>query len=579
MRGTISLKYIMLSLLFIVSLISCDRQPETWQRLELADSLIEDRSDSSLVILKSISEDELKGRKEKARYALLMSMALDKNYIDTTTFDVLQPAIDYYLKKGTSDEKLRTYYYQGVIYENQGKYEKALDSYYKGLDLSPETEDSLILARTLVAQAILLKKFQNYKSYTDNYNKAAEIYGKIHKKNLSFICLLHSLSGYIVLNEKNKADSVMNILNALKPVEPENESLFKEYRLAKAVQFDSTDQILNLLNDDIQGFGINGFLSLAMAYHKIGNNEKAEKILELINDSNRDYDSIRYLAIKVLVLQDQEKDKEALKTYFILNQKLDSLDVVKYDQTIKNIKEKHLLEIKNKEVSQRKTLIIWTFSIGLFVLLLIILLLLIIIRSHKVQKDLERQTTINIETENARLKSESEKLNLEKEKLLLEAENMAHRISTLEEESETLKNIIKNHKELPDEVQKAIKFRIEILNSLVAGYITNNEQFEKPYEEWVKEVKENSEEFMNSNRLAFQASHPRFIKYFEDHGLTISEINYVCLYALGLRGKEVGNYMKKRSHVNMSSAIRKKLGIDQHETNIGIYVRKLLKSL
>lgn len=84
---------------------------------------------------------------------------------------------------------------------------------------------------------------------------------------------------------------------------------------------------------------------------------------------------------------------------------------------------------------------------------------------------------------------------------------------------------------------------------------------------------------MNSNRLAFQASHPNFIRYFEDHGLTTEEINYVCLYAIGLRGKEVGSYMKKRSHVNTSSAIRKKLGIDKHETNIGIYVRKLLKSL
>ena len=40
-----------------------------------------------------------------------------------------------------------------------------------------------------------------------------------------------------------------------------------------------------------------------------------------------------------------------------------------------------------------------------------------------------------------------------------------------------------------------------------------------------------------------------------------------------------GNYMKKRSHVNISSGIRKKLGIDKHETNIGIYVRKLLKKL
>ena len=37
--------------------------------------------------------------------------------------------------------------------------------------------------------------------------------------------------------------------------------------------------------------------------------------------------------------------------------------------------------------------------------------------------------------------------------------------------------------------------------------------------------------------------------------------------------------MKMRSHVNISSTIRKKLGIDKHETNIGIYVRRLLSNL
>ena len=57
------------------------------------------------------------------------------------------------------------------------------------------------------------------------------------------------------------------------------------------------------------------------------------------------------------------------------------------------------------------------------------------------------------------------------------------------------------------------------------------------------------------------------------------EINYLCLYAIGLKGKDVGNYIQLRRHYNISSEIRSKLGIDEHETNIGIYIRKLLKRL
>ena len=59
------------------------------------------KPDSALVVLENIPSSSVKGKEAAARYALLKSIALDKNYIDTTTFDVLQPAIDYYVKNGT----------------------------------------------------------------------------------------------------------------------------------------------------------------------------------------------------------------------------------------------------------------------------------------------------------------------------------------------------------------------------------------------------------------------------------------------------------------------------------------------
>ena len=84
---------------------------------------------------------------------------------------------------------------------------------------------------------------------------------------------------------------------------------------------------------------------------------------------------------------------------------------------------------------------------------------------------------------------------------------------------------------------------------------------------------------MSSTRLAFAGSHPNFMKYLEDHNLTEREIEYCCLYALGLKGKEVGSYIKMRSHFNISSNVRKKLGLVESDTNLGIYIRKLLTSL
>lgn len=85
-----------------MTIVSCNdvRKSEAYRLLEDVDSYIEARPDSALAVLEGIDVEDLGSREEKAKYALLMSMALDKNYIDKTDFEVLQPAIDYYEEIG-----------------------------------------------------------------------------------------------------------------------------------------------------------------------------------------------------------------------------------------------------------------------------------------------------------------------------------------------------------------------------------------------------------------------------------------------------------------------------------------------
>ena len=58
------------------------------------ESFIEERPDSALTVLQGMNKEALSGKEEEAKHALLLSMALDKNVIDRTDFEVLQPAID-----------------------------------------------------------------------------------------------------------------------------------------------------------------------------------------------------------------------------------------------------------------------------------------------------------------------------------------------------------------------------------------------------------------------------------------------------------------------------------------------------
>jgi hypothetical protein len=117
------------------------------------------------------------------------------------------------------------------------------------------------------------------------------------------------------------------------------------------------------------------------------------------------------------------------------------------------------------------------------------------------------------------------------------------------------------------------------LNSLLAKEITNVDSYAKPYNKWIESIRKDKDEFKNSTREAFTVSHPKFMNHLVSHGLSIDEINYLCLYALGLRGKDVGEYINLKRHYNVSSEIRKKLGIGEHETNIGLYVRRLMDEL
>ena len=136
--------------------VSCGGNREADRQLSKAEEVMAEHPDLSLSILTGIDHAGLGSDEERARYALLMSQALDKNYVDTTTFDVLQPAIDYYPGKGSPDERLKTHYYQGRIYQNQGNLDEAMRCFINGMEYRDEASDSLAVANLLVAQATIL---------------------------------------------------------------------------------------------------------------------------------------------------------------------------------------------------------------------------------------------------------------------------------------------------------------------------------------------------------------------------------------------------------------------------------------
>ncbi len=565
--------------IIILAATACSA-PHSNADLDRADSLIESQPDSALAILTAIAPESLPSPALRARHALLLSMALDKNYIDTTSLDILRPALDYYPRHGSPDEKLRTFYYEGRIHQNRGDRDAALNSFVKAIHLAPACTDSLVIARAYEGQADIYKEYFDHQGFIENQLKAADIYGALGKAGYRLDCLMNALNYALIEKNKATADSLIRITDSLSGVEESSLYMLRDLKLIYAIQFSDNEAIDSLImaQGDLSGYDINGILTLAYANYRAGHVDRADELLTLADASGFVTDTLRYQSIYVLVHRDLRDYEKAFNMYWDYSHTLDSIYVVRFEQKSQSIEEKHRIEMQAQLDAQRKTRIIWLCVGILLILAAGVIILLLLVRSNRIRKDLAHQRARAAELENEKLKTENINIALERDKKSLEAENLAHRVELLESESESLKNLIDSHEELPAEVESVIQERIEMLNALLAGYITADDRYEKPYDDWVKQLTDDTEAFMNTNRMAFQASHPRFIRYFEEHDLTTDEINYVCLYALGLRGKEVGNYIKKRSHINVSSAIRRKLGIDRHETNLGIYVRKLLIS-
>ena len=125
-------------LAFTVVIVSC-----TWQEnskvLMASEQMMTEHSDSALNILLEVNPQT---KKQRAKHALLLSMALDKNYIDVTDDSLAQLAYHYYQRKGSSYYKMLSAYYLGVVHQNAGGYLQAAIEFDEALSLAKELNDN-----------------------------------------------------------------------------------------------------------------------------------------------------------------------------------------------------------------------------------------------------------------------------------------------------------------------------------------------------------------------------------------------------------------------------------------------------
>ena len=198
-------------LLPLICLASC-RKSEAIRQMNDIETYIQTRPDSALAVLSQIDTSTLHHPKERAKYALLHSIALDKNYIDTTDIGIIRPAIEYYPKHGTSWQKMLTYYYEGRIHFNAQRDAEAIISQMHALDNAMDTEPGRYLGLIYSAMADLSIRSYCWEEAEDYLNNAQEAFLKVDDTIAYYL-----ISEKILINRSNQGrkEEAIEMANSL----------------------------------------------------------------------------------------------------------------------------------------------------------------------------------------------------------------------------------------------------------------------------------------------------------------------------------------------------------------------------
>jgi len=171
--------------IFLGILFSSCCNLETKKKLDSAESLLQPSPDSCLAIMESIAPNEPKTKEEKARYALLMSAALDKNYVDVSSDSLIKVAVDYYSIRNDQHRRMMAHYYQGLFLYNAKKYTAAMVALEKAEKDAIELDDHLYAGLILRTKSAI---------YNDTLNELESV-----------TCLIGAISHFKLLENPNYA--------------------------------------------------------------------------------------------------------------------------------------------------------------------------------------------------------------------------------------------------------------------------------------------------------------------------------------------------------------------------------------
>lgn len=504
---------------------------------------MENHPDSALTILENTDATAIKNQEQKAYHALLKSIALDKNWIDTTDFSILQPAIDYYTHSSDQRNKLRTYYYQGRIYTNRHDFGRAIAAFKNGMDLGISATDSLTFARLLVAQASVNYSMYRRKESIRLNIEASKIYKSLNNQNREIACLGKALGSSAMINDKMAADSIKKECDLRIAEDSSVFPALAQSILVYVATFGAEVEIRNELAKYGDGEGLSDEfrLNIANAYSDIREYDRAFKIIESIDSAN--VDKMKYLASKTDLLIKKGEHKQALTTYMEYVHELGLGITNLFEQDFIFAEERQQLEAETRAAQQsRRRIALWG-GIALFAVLFAAGAL-----GYDNRKKRRAYNALKIEA-----KEKNEQLG-----------RLSAEISELKEKGEDLASELERERRRVKPLSEPVRRRLCLTDRLLAELLAQRGKIQATPKE-IDAMLGTRKEFIASTREVLGETNPKLIDALVKAGLDDDEMGYMCLMAIGLKGKDAGEFMHNKRHYHMSSDIRRKLRLDEQD--------------
>lgn len=234
-----SMKVLYTALLALLLFPSCRRQSgDIDSFLHNAESLMNEHPEDALSIIRHIDRRKIYSSASEARYALLYSQALDKNYVDVTSDSLTAVAVNYYDRHGTKHERAMAHYYQGRVFSNAGNFDAAIRSYSLAEDAASGTDDYYLLGLINNAVGNLHYKQYGLDEAQTRYKKAAESFhcaGAFYNEAMNYVALgaVANLEGDNTQMETvyRKAIGIYEEIGAIGKILPLYEDLIVKTRL------------------------------------------------------------------------------------------------------------------------------------------------------------------------------------------------------------------------------------------------------------------------------------------------------------------------------------------------------------